>query len=269
MIAADSEVIYNREFSPGHFRLALFWKTPPIVPGQFVMLRVTEGLDPLLRRPFGIYNVIGAKPGRSPFRGEGIELLYRVVGKGTSILSGKRPGEKVGVMGPLGNGFPYKEAVGKGSVILAGGGMGIVPLYLLARSLKRPTVLFGARTKKDTAAARDFKDLECVLKVSTDDGSSGRKALVTELLKEEILPNSIVFACGPPKMLKYSAVISERAGALCFVSLEKSMACGIGVCLGCAVKTVHAGRPSGMRAYEMVCADGPVFDASTIDWGLF
>ena len=266
MKADSAEVIYNRELSPGHFRLALFWKTPPILPGQFVMLKVTEGLDPLLRRPFCIYNVIGAAK-RPPFRGDGIEILYRVAGKGTTMLSGKRPGEKVGVMGPLGNGYPIKKASARGGVILAAGGMGIASLYLLAKSLARPTVLFGARTRADLAAAKDFRGLECALKVATDDGSLGRKALVTELLKEEILPASVVYACGPPKMLKYSAVIAERAGALCYVSLERSMACGIGVCLGCAVKTGHAA--GGGKTYSMVCSDGPVFESSLIDWGLF
>ena len=104
MQSIESKILYNDMLAEGYFRLGLEWKTPEVKAGHFVMLRVSDGMDPLLRRPFGVYRVIGAKGKAS--KGTGIELLYRVVGRGTSILSAKRPGEVLGILGPLGNGFP-------------------------------------------------------------------------------------------------------------------------------------------------------------------
>ncbi|MBI5643658.1 MAG: dihydroorotate dehydrogenase electron transfer subunit [Deltaproteobacteria bacterium] len=256
------EIIHNDRVSAKYFRLGLAWKTPTIVPGHFVMLRVSDGLDPLLRRPFGIYNVIGAK-GKDSLRGEGIELIYQVVGKGTNILSMKRPGEKLSILGPLGNGFPYPED--HKNVIMIAGGMGIVPLYLFAKRINRGKLLFGARGRAEAGVAKDFKALDCKVKIATEDGSIGRKGYVTELLEEDLTPGMIVYACGPVAMLKRVAEISLKEGAKCYVSLERAMACGIGVCLGCAVKS-KAHNEKENKNYMMVCSEGPVFDSSLIDW---
>lgn len=259
-----AKILYNDEIIPGYFRIGVSWKTPEIAPGHFVMLKVSDGLDPLLRRPLGVYNVLGGRGGRV-FKGSGIELLYKVVGRGTKILSLKRPGEPLDVLGPLGNGFTDNVGPGQKAVII-GGGMGAVPLYLLAKRLKNPVMLFGARTRQEAALVKDFKGLKLRLRLSSDDGSVGHKGLVTDLLKEEITPDSVVYACGPLGMLKSVSAIALGIGARCYVSLERSMACGIGVCLGCAVKTLTH-REKANKEYKMVCSDGPVFEAGDIDWG--
>ncbi|MBI5345368.1 MAG: dihydroorotate dehydrogenase electron transfer subunit [Deltaproteobacteria bacterium] len=259
-----SRILYNETVLPGYFRMGISWKTPEIIPGHFVMLKVSDGLDPFLRRPLGVYNVLGGK-GAGAFRGGGIELLYKVVGKGTKILSLKRPGESVGVLGPLGNGFPTACRPSRKAIII-GGGMGVVPLYLLAKRLKNVAMLFGVRTKKEAALVKDFKGLEIKLLLSSEDGSIGHKGLVTDLLRREITPASVIYACGPLGMLKSVSVIAGGVRARCYVSLERSMACGIGVCLGCAVKA-SAHKEKADKEYRMVCSDGPVFNAEDIDWG--
>ena len=238
--------------------IGLEWRPPAFRPGQFVMLRVSDGLDPLLRRPFGIYKVMAADAG--------VELLYQVVGKGTRILSMKRPGESLGLLGPLGNGFPVPATGAK--VVMVAGGMGIVPLYPFARDMKGGVLLYGTRGSIEASVAGDFKQLDCKVKHATEDGSIGVKGYVTALLKAELTTDAVVYACGPAPMLKAVAAMAASAGVRCYVSLERSMACGIGVCLGCAVK----GRPhadAGNKLYKMVCSDGPVFDGDDIDWEAF
>ncbi len=257
------KIIYNKQVTAHYHRLGVSWSTPLVSPGQFVMVRVSDGFDPLLRRPFGVYNVLGSK---GKFTGTGIELLYRVVGKGTRILSTRKPGDDIDILGPLGDGFPYPEGYKK--VIMAAGGMGIAPLYLLAKGLPDATLLFGARNKEETVFVKDFKKILRRVKVATEDGSSGRKGLVTELVREELSPGAVLYACGPIGMLKAVSAIAHSAGVKCFVSLERAMACGIGVCLGCAVRSrPHGGEEN--KDYKMVCSDGPVFDSADIDWDSF
>lgn len=253
MEAKSREILYNEEVAPGYFRLGIRWKGTGIRPGHFVMVRVSDGLDPLLRRPLGVYRV-----------GQGtVELLYAVVGKGTEILSKKMSGESVDLLGPLGNGFTL-PAKGQRAVMVAGG-MGIVPLYMLAKKVKKSVLLFGARSKKEASVADDFKGLGINIKIATDDGSVGKKGLVTELLQDEIRTGDVIYACGPVGMLKKIASIAADAGVICQVSLERSMACGIGVCLGCAVKA-SGHKEAQNRNYKMVCSEGPVFDSEDIDW---
>lgn len=263
MQSVESKILYNDRVAEGYFRLGLEWKAPGVRAGHFVMLRVSDGMDPLLRRPFGVYRTIGAKG--ASMRGAGVEILYRVVGRGTTILSAKRPGEALGVLGPLGNGFPVPEK-GKKALLVAGG-MGIAPLYMLAQGLPGATLLFGCRTKKETVLLRDFRGLGLRIKTATEDGSAGAKGFVTALLEKDIGKDTVVYACGPVGMLKAAAAICGKSGARCLVSLERSMACGIGVCLGCAVRTIdHEAKKE--RVYRMVCSDGPVFDGEEIDWEL-
>jgi len=251
-------IIYNKEAGPGYFLLGLDWRPPAFTAGQFVMLRVSDGLDPLLRRPFGIYRVMSG--------GGGVELLYQVVGKGTRILSLKRPGERLGVLGPLGNGFTMPA---KGErVVMAAGGMGIVPLYPFANEVRGGVLLYGTRDAAQASVAGDFKKLGCPVRHATEDGSLGIKGYVTALLKDELTPGAVVYACGPAGMLKAVAAMAAAHGVRCYVSLERSMACGIGVCLGCAIKgSAHAHAEN--KLYKMVCSDGPVFDSGDIDWEAF
>lgn len=262
MESKDRLILYNEEVAPGYFRLGLEWKGAEARPGQFVMVRVSDGLDPLLRRPFGVYGVAGGR-GKDPLRGNSLELLYKVVGRGTKILSAREKNECVNVLGPVGNGFP--EPKENETVIMVAGGMGLVPFLMLSRKLGGGLLLYGARGKREAGLIKDFKDAGCKVKVSTIDGSVGVKGLVTVLLEKEISEGSVVYACGPVGMLKAASRVAAERGVKCHVSLERSMACGIGVCLGCAVK-VRAHREHENKNYAMVCSDGPVFDSEDIDW---
>lgn len=249
-----TRVLYNKEVLPFYYKLGLEAQGsfPPAQPGQFIMLRVGD-LDPLLRRPFGVYK----------FLGQGVEILYKVVGRGTAIMSRLKEGDEIDVLGPLGRPFPLLD--GYKDILMVAGGVGIVPFYLLGVRYNtlgvRPRLLFGGRDKEDLPGLEDFQKLGIETTISTEDGSVGQKGLVTELLKKELSRkgSSLVYACGPKGMLRAVAHMAQEAGVTCYVSLDRVMACGIGACLGCAVKTRGQG-------YKMVCKDGPVFDARDIVW---
>jgi len=265
-------VLYNKKTACGAFRLGLGFRAEGIVPGHFFMIRTADSIDPLLNRPLGAYRVIGADgaaaaplPGTETFSGDGVEFLYNVVGRGTALLAGLKPGDRTSVLGPLGGrGFSIPTDNGK-KLIMVGGGMGIVPFYMLTAALGDGLFLFGARGANEAALTTDFDGLGVEVKVATEDGSVGKKGLVTDLLARELTPDAIVYACGPPGMLRAVAAMSAAAGARSYVSLEKNMACGIGVCLGCAVKTKEETETEKGR-YRMVCSEGPVFEGSDIDW---
>ncbi len=264
------EILYNEEILLHYYKMGLLWSLPSTIEaGQFLMLRVSDGIDPFLRRPFGIYRTISIERGSKKLGG--VEILYKVVGKGTGLMAGLRQGHKVDVLGPLGVGFPGFD--GDGKLIMVAGGVGIVPFYLLAEGLankdSRVQLLFGGRCKDDLPGLPDFENLGTEIKISTDNGELGVRGAVTELLEKEVSDDSTVYACGPKGMLKEVARIARERGVPCFVSLDKIMACGMGACLGCAIKV--SGRKSqntaqNLSPYKMVCKDGPVFDAEEIVW---
>src|SRR3990167_8926136 len=229
-----ADVLYNRKILPAYYRLGIgLKKVPSFKPGQFIMLRITEQVDPLLRRPFGVYRILGSRVRGQGARdkGQGIEILYKVVGKGTRLMTGLKLGDKLDILGPLGNGFPLKDK-GQGAgvkgkeIIMIAGGIGIAPFYLLAERLKaegfRQRLLFGGRSKDDLPGLDDFKKLKIDIKISTQDGSVGKKGLVTDLLKSELrTPNSklqTIYACGPKGMLKEVERVAKTANAPCYVS---------------------------------------------------
>lgn len=221
-------------------------------PGQFVQVRIEgKGGRPFLRRPFSIHSV----KDKNTF-----QLLCEIVGEGTRILSGCKKGDVLDIIGPLGNGF---EVNPKKNNLLAAGGMGIAPLLFLAEILKKSgaenkTLLFlGARSKDRLIAQKEFESLRIKTLVCTDDGSCGEKGFVTSLLEEfiggntDLKKNSLISGCGPAPMLKTLIETAKKLNAECQVSLEEMFACGVGACLGCAVKS--------KEGYKLVCKDGPVF----------
>ncbi|MFQ5699960.1 MAG: dihydroorotate dehydrogenase electron transfer subunit [Myxococcota bacterium] len=223
---------------------------PGFRPGQFAMLELDPShlhLDPLLPRPMAIYRA----------RGWEVEFRFRPVGRGTRALGALAPGAELGVLGPLGRGFPEPDAE-RGSAILIGGGTGIATLYPLACRMPGARVLLGGRTRSDLLGREDFEQLEVDLELATDDGSAGLQGPVTDLLKAR--PGDAVYACGPTPMLRRAADRAQAAGARVWVALEAHMACGFGVCLGCAVPRAADG------GFAYVCRDGPVFDARDLDW---
>ncbi|WP_446008186.1 dihydroorotate dehydrogenase electron transfer subunit [Candidatus Electrothrix sp.] len=224
-------------------------------PGQFVMVRVIDGLDPLLRRPFSIH--------RSSADGT-ISLLFKVIGKGTEILAQRCVGDQLDLVGPLGKGFDFS---GEQPVCLIGGGMGIAPLLFLAEQLEqsgretqKDHVLLGARNKDELAPlAEEFSALGYAVQLASDDGSVGHKGFIPDLL-DFVLPSvEQVYTCGPHLMMENIVGQCQQAEVSCQVSLETHMACGMGACLGC---TVH-----GKRGLVHVCKQGPVFNADVLAWG--
>jgi dihydroorotate dehydrogenase electron transfer subunit len=237
-----------RSASGAHLELeAQGW--PGHAPGQFAMLRLEGGpghSDPLLPRPMAV------------FRGDAsaLEFRFKVVGRGTARLAELRPGARVGLLGPLGRGFP----LGGGPALLVGGGTGIASLYELAQHFgSSARVVLGARSAAEVLALGDFEALPVQLTVTTEDGSRGVRGRVTDAL-DELKPGLTVFACGPDAMMRAVAQRALSAGAACFVSLESPMACGFRICLGCAVRAAD-----GIR---YVCSDGPVFAAAELGWGV-
>ncbi len=217
------------------------------------MLRVAPGIDPLLRRPFSIHRML---------EGGEFEVLFRVVGRGTRILANVHVGDRVDALGPLGRGFRVEG----NRPLIVGGGIGVAPLLFLAESFLeagiRPKLLVGARTERDLLCQDDFSCLALPFAVATEDGSAGSPGQVTRLLAREIAEGTegmTVYACGPLPMLKAVSRLCGEHGIPCQVSMEAHMACGIGACLGCVV-------PAPGGGYVRVCREGPVFQASEIDW---
>jgi dihydroorotate dehydrogenase electron transfer subunit len=262
-IQQTAQVLYNRQVAPDCYKLGLACKGyETAAPGQFVMLQVSDGHTPLLRRPFSIHGLLTETDGP----GAGIEVLYKVVGTGTRILSKTPSGQTVDLLGPLGNAF-LQEPPGS-RIFLVGGGIGVPPLVFLARTLKargfdmsQCHMFLGGRSKADLLCREDFEALGMALHITTDDGSEGDQCLITHPVEQEAgsTPPDIIYACGPLPMLACLAGISRTKGIRCQISIESMMACGIGACLGCAVEKI-----GDADTYWHVCKDGPVFEVDQV-----
>ncbi len=259
-----------------------------VLPGQFLMIRpAAEGADdPLLARPFALYDVATDAAGAPT----AVDVVYLVVGRGTAALAQRRPGERLSVWGPLGNGFGPPPS---GPVIFVAGGIGQTPFLALGRwwlgkmsyglhskGLDPPcsgstagvtksssaTMLYGVRTAALLAGLNDFRQVGIDVEIATNDGSAGHRGLVTELLarrlKQGERPVRIV-GCGPYPMLAALARLVEPCEIPCEVSLENHMACGFGACFSC-VAPIR--QPDGTIDLRRVCVEGPVFPASTVEW---
>jgi dihydroorotate dehydrogenase electron transfer subunit len=259
------------EVAPGLLHVGLL--APHIAarirPGQFVMVQVRDADEPLLRRPLSVCRATG----------DHIELLVQVRGRGTRCVAAWRPGEQVRVLGPLGNGFTLSGT--HGSALLVAGGIGVAPLISLAGVLcgasgRRWMLLFGGASAGDLDWLERFSLPGAEIAYATENGSLGRKGLVTDLLSSYLQATSApgrnsasIYSCGPTGMQREVARIAAAHGLPCQVSLEARMACGVGACLGCAVGIRAADAPGACAAaagYRRVCRDGPVFDGSEVDW---
>lgn len=244
-----------------------------IRPGQFLMLRLLHGTDPLLGRPFALYDTVLE-------RGQpaAIDVVYLVVGKLTGLLAQLRAGDQVEVWGPLGNGFP--DLPGVEHVGLVAGGIGQTPFLAYVRQLlggrsyggqpakqavPRVSFYYGVRTADLLAGVEDFYQAGAEVHLATEDGSEGFHGRVTELVKQhgrEPNPPGHLVGCGPEPMLHALADLAKRWQVRCHLSLETPMACGVGICFTCVTPV----RTDSGWDYRRVCVDGPVFDAETLVW---
>lgn len=265
MIQQKARVLWNRRISTDYFKLGLACRGyESAAPGQFVMLQVKGQNAPLLRRPFSIHGLL--IPPDDPETG--IEILYKVVGGGTRLLSEIREHQTVDLLGPLGNSFLLDPPGSR--IFLVGGGIGVPPLVFLAKTLhsrgvdmSRCHMFLGGRSGTDLLCRETFLDLGMTLHITTDDGSDGAQCLITDPVEQAMADTSpdIIYACGPLPMLACLAGICKAKNIRCQISIEAMMACGIGACLGCAVS--KAGETDG---YWHVCKDGPVFEANQVDF---
>jgi len=260
----EAIIINTERLSPDIVRLTLH--APMIAatakPGQFINIKTSLGFDPLLRRPFSINqtHVDGT-----------VQVVFKILGKGTNALAERQRGESVNLVGPLGNHF----ATGK-SMCLVGGGLGIAPLLFLTKFLLEKTrhdsvlnlkIILAARNKAELSCfTPDFETLGVTLHLATDDGSQGHHGLVTGLFPSvlDATVDWLVCTCGPHPMMRAVATICREHKWPCQVSLETMMACGISACLGCAVEA--SATDCKGRKYLHVCQDGPVFGGGDIKW---
>ncbi|MBR2215206.1 MAG: dihydroorotate dehydrogenase electron transfer subunit [Selenomonadaceae bacterium] len=245
----DAVITAQDELAPQVFRLTV--AAPEIAktakPGQFVQIKIPGG-EVLLRRPLGVADV-------DTVQGS-VSFVYRVVGKGTAILSQAKVGEQVNILGALGHGFDLT----KKKPLLVGGGMGLSPLLFLAKYYSgKAEVLMGGKNEAEMFWPGLFRPYVSKIYITTDDGSLGHKGFTVDLLPELIKNRSYdgIFLCGPEIMMEKAAQIAVTERVACEVSLERRMACGLGACLSCSLADAHGAR-------KKVCKDGPVFKAEEV-----
>jgi len=227
--------------------------------GNFIEIKVNDDIEPFLRRPISIYNIDKEK---------GIlEFIFQIKGKGTEILSKRKEGELIDIVGPLGNGtFKYEKFE---NIAIIGGGIGVFPLYELAKNAKNENknvnIYLGFRNKDLVVLENEFKQVSDNLIITTDDGSYSLKGFAIDFLKKDIEAGKIdcIYACGPIPMLRAVRELAIEENIPCQISLEEKMACGLGVCLGCAVKIAKS--PKEAPEYWHVCKAGPVFQAKDVE----
>ncbi|MFQ5868554.1 MAG: dihydroorotate dehydrogenase electron transfer subunit [Candidatus Zixiibacteriota bacterium] len=267
----DATVAAIRSIAPSLFRMTLH--CPAIArsshPGNFVHILTSKAGEPFWRRAYSVHDTDTAA---------GIfEIIFKVVGRGTSSLSRMKRGNMLNLLGPLGNSFtlPSKRNI----VALISGGVGVPPLHFLAKHLIRKenlppgNILFfvGARTKAEHFCLSEMRKLKLKSFPATDDGSFGHRGFVTSCFEEAMQSTSLplddlkVYTCGPEEMLKEMAKLSAKYNIPCEASLETAMPCGIGACMGCAVK-VKGTQDRESFDFKRVCKDGPVFPLEKIIW---
>ena len=224
-------------------------------PGQFIEIKVSKNIEPFLRRPISIHNVDRDN--------NIIEFIIQVKGKGTTILSELEEGQMLDVIGPLGEGtFDIKQCK---NIALIGGGIGIFPLFELAKRAKKDLNVYtylGFRNKDLVILEDEFKNVSTNLTITTDDGTYAKSGYAIDYLEKDLKVLNIdgIFACGPLPLLKKVKELAEKTNIYTQISLEEKMGCGIGVCLGCAVKYKTETEDTFVR----VCKEGPIFNAKDV-----
>ena len=267
-IDIDAAVVANTRLSDDYCVVAL--AAPEIAllaqPGQFVMIKPSRGIDPFLRRPFSIFEILRDERGVAT----GISLLNKRIGAGTGLLYDVVPGSRIGCLGPLGH--PFEPVEPPAEAWMVAGGVGLAPFVTLAEALKargpRMRLFYGARRAAELLYVELFERLGVELVLATEDGSRGTRGLITVPLDAALqtLPSTHdlrLYACGPTPMMRAVAELAQRHERRCDVSLEQVMGCGLGGCYSCVVLTRAVG---GTPHFVRSCTDGPVFDATRILW---
>ena len=277
-LQATARVVDQEQMARNTFRLRLHCPEMArlIVPGQFFMVRPARGSDPLLGRPFALFDTYDDEHGQ-PI---GFDFGYVTVGKLTGLMPSWKVGDEVSVWGPLGNGFPIVP-VGTKHLMCVAGGIGQTPFLAVARELltsrrygsparelaERPmkvSLRYGARSADYLAGLDQFAIDGLDVQLATDDGSRGHHGFVTELLKQSLAsdsPPDLIYCCGPEPMMHAVQKIATAANVECWLSLETPMACGIGICFSCVAKIQ---QDDGEWDYRRTCLEGPVFPANKV-----
>jgi dihydroorotate dehydrogenase electron transfer subunit len=248
------KILENKKVNDEYYKLTFSSKqlSRRVLPGQFVNVQIDEAPDPLLRRPFSYYRV----------RGQRVELLYEILGRGTGLLADKKRGHGLNVLGPLGK--PFTRALKGKKRVLVAGGVGVPPLVMLAEAVGKENpplvMMIGCKTKKEVLPRRELSKIKGDVQYATNDGSHGAKGFVSVLLKKLIKrenPKSLyIQTCGPHAMMEAVMDLAEKHGIEGEASIDERMACGVGTCLGCVVAT--------QDGYKTSCVEGPVFRFSEL-----
>jgi dihydroorotate dehydrogenase electron transfer subunit len=268
LVDVEAAVLENRRLSEDYSVLVL--DAPAIaenaLPGQFVMVKPSRGTDPLLRRPFSVFEILQSQGGARA----AISILNKRVGVGTRLLYDAEPGMTIGCLGPLGR--PFEAIPPAGEAWMVAGGVGLAPFLTLATRLQDlgtpATLFYGARTASELYYVEAFEQLGVRTVLATEDGTRGARGRVTVPLSEALLASEghadiKLYVCGPTPMMRAVARLADEHRRACDVSLEQVMGCGLGGCYSCVVLTQSAGRPP---RYVRSCLDGPVFDARHVVW---
>lgn len=277
-LQATARVVEQEQMARNTFRLRLHCPeiARRIVPGQFFMVRPSRGSDPLLGRPFALFDTYDDEHGQ-PI---GFDFGYVTVGKLTGLMPSWKVGDEVSVWGPLGNGFPVVPE-GTKHLMCVAGGIGQTPFLAVARELltsrrygsptrevtSRPnkvSLCYGARSADHLAGLDQFAIDGLDVRLATDDGSRGHHGFVTELLKQSLAsdtPPDLIYCCGPEPMMHAVQKIATAANVACWLSLETPMACGIGICFSCVAKIQ---QDDGEWDYRRTCLEGPIFPAAKV-----
>ncbi len=287
-------VTFNRPLSPAYLHLGIAAPQFPVTfrAGEFVMLRPAWIGDPFLPRAFSIYRIT-TRPTAAEASIPIVEILYKILGKGTQCLARMEPGQEVEILGPLGNSFTVP--VDLEHVVLVAGGIGVPPIAALATQLaqfrnpkseiRNVEVFLGGKTHEDILCVKDFEEAGAGVQITTEDASLGTRGLITDLLRPFLLTlhahpadgghpvlalgpargrlgtRLTIYSCGPPGLLAAVAKLAGEFDVPCQVSVEANMACGFGACMGCAIEV-----KGEARSFKLVCKDGPIFDSREIVW---
>lgn len=267
-VDVDAAVVANRRLSADYNVLSL--AAPAIAaharPGQFVMIKTADALDPLLRRPFSIFEIL-RDASHTPI---GISIFNKRIGTGTTLLARVEPGTRLGCLGPLGE--PFEPVDPPAEAWMIAGGVGLAPFVTLAEALARrgtkTTLFYGARRSDELHCVELFETIGVNIVLATEDGSHGAHGRITVALEPALKSRAAhdavtLYACGPTPMMRACAELAAQYGRRCEVSLEQVMGCGMGGCYSCVA--VVRGR-DGRAHHVRTCTDGPVFAADRIDW---